>query len=105
MYLNLISQRAKIEGFIVFDYADRYHIAEGTFLPLLLPLSFILPAPSLRPTPPVPNETDRNARSRPRQVDQIGRDEGPRDAPCWARQVCRWIDWIVCGGEHGETCC
>lgn len=26
-YLNLISQRAKIEGFIVFDYADRYHIA------------------------------------------------------------------------------
>ncbi|GAA5995878.1 NADP-dependent oxidoreductase [Rhodotorula paludigena] len=27
MYLNLISQRAKIEGFIVFDYADRYHIA------------------------------------------------------------------------------
>ncbi|BGP57555.1 hypothetical protein JCM8202_002276 [Rhodotorula sphaerocarpa] len=26
-YLNLISQRAKIEGFIVFDYADRYHLA------------------------------------------------------------------------------
>ncbi|KAF8656233.1 hypothetical protein AX16_002669 [Volvariella volvacea WC 439] len=26
-YLNLISQRAKIEGFIVFDYADKYHIA------------------------------------------------------------------------------
>lgn len=36
MYLNLISQRAKIEGFIVFDYADRYHIAEGTFPPSLL---------------------------------------------------------------------
>jgi NADPH-dependent curcumin reductase CurA len=29
MYLNLISQRAKIEGFIVFDYASRYHIAES----------------------------------------------------------------------------
>ncbi|GAA5891494.1 hypothetical protein JCM6882_004491 [Rhodosporidiobolus microsporus] len=28
MYLNLISQRAKIEGFIVFDYADRYAEAE-----------------------------------------------------------------------------
>ncbi|GAA5864301.1 hypothetical protein JCM8547_005779 [Rhodosporidiobolus lusitaniae] len=27
-YLNLISQRAKIEGFIVFDYASRYHEAE-----------------------------------------------------------------------------
>jgi len=26
-YLNLISQRAKIEGFIVFDYADRYNVA------------------------------------------------------------------------------
>ncbi|KAF8508529.1 hypothetical protein BU17DRAFT_56720 [Hysterangium stoloniferum] len=26
-YLNLISQRAKIEGFIVFDYADRYDSA------------------------------------------------------------------------------
>ncbi|GAA6058256.1 hypothetical protein JCM3770_006083 [Rhodotorula araucariae] len=27
MYLNLISQRASITGFIVFDYADRYHLA------------------------------------------------------------------------------
>ncbi|KAI0707320.1 alcohol dehydrogenase [Earliella scabrosa] len=27
-YLNLISQRAKIEGFLVFDYADRYPIAQ-----------------------------------------------------------------------------
>ncbi|KAI5480455.1 zinc-binding alcohol dehydrogenase [Pseudohyphozyma bogoriensis] len=29
MYLNLISQRAKIEGFIVFDYASKYHVAEA----------------------------------------------------------------------------
>ncbi|KAL8277260.1 hypothetical protein RQP46_010329 [Phenoliferia psychrophenolica] len=29
MYLNLISQRAKLEGFIVFDYADRYHVADA----------------------------------------------------------------------------
>ncbi|KAM0747149.1 NAD(P)-binding protein [Meredithblackwellia eburnea MCA 4105] len=29
MYLNLISQRAKIEGFIVFDYAKRYHEADA----------------------------------------------------------------------------
>jgi NADPH-dependent curcumin reductase CurA len=27
-YLNLISQRAKIQGFIVFDYRDRYEQAE-----------------------------------------------------------------------------
>lgn len=27
-YLNLISQRAKIQGFIVFDYRDRYAEAE-----------------------------------------------------------------------------
>jgi len=26
-YMNLISQRAKIEGFIVFDYRDQYPIA------------------------------------------------------------------------------
>ncbi|KAK4696644.1 hypothetical protein P7C70_g8343, partial [Phenoliferia sp. Uapishka_3] len=29
MYLNLISQRASITGFIVFDYASRYHEADA----------------------------------------------------------------------------
>jgi len=28
-YLNLISQRAKIEGFIVFDYADKYPVSDA----------------------------------------------------------------------------
>ncbi|GAA5825909.1 hypothetical protein JCM11251_000048 [Rhodosporidiobolus azoricus] len=35
MYLNLISQRAKLEGFIVFDYASRYQEAEDHITSLI----------------------------------------------------------------------